>query len=160
MKKEISMFYVSQKHGFFHTSLTLLLTYLIIRFLDDKRRGAGACIYVRNKLKANLINLDIISPPALEDVWLTVQCRKLPAIIIGSMYRHPKALSASFDYIEDVFRRVNIRNFVLFIFGDFNDGLTADNNKLSRIIMNNKLTKIIDIPNKQELLLHQQHYWT
>ena len=62
------MYYVSQKPGFFHTPLTILLTYLILRFLYDKRRGADACKYVKNKPKANLIDLDITSPLALEDV--------------------------------------------------------------------------------------------
>ena len=60
-------------------------------------------IYVRDILKSNLITLDITRPLGIEDIWITVQCHKLPAIVIGCMYRHPKALAVYFDYIEDVF---------------------------------------------------------
>ena len=84
----------------------------------------------------------------MEDVWITVQCRKLPAIIIGCMYRHPKALTVTFDYIEDVFRLISFRGKNLFILGDFNDNLLLKDNKLSKIIKNSKLTQIIDTPTR------------
>ena len=78
-------------------------------FRCDQGRGAGTCIYVRDTLKSNVLSLDIIRPPDIEDVWVTVQCRKLPAIIVGCMYRHPKALAASFEYIENVFRLLSVK---------------------------------------------------
>ena len=65
----------------------------------DNGRGAGVCIYVRNSLTSSIIKQEVPRQEGVEDVWVQVQCRKLPAIIIiGCVYRHPKALAASFVY--------------------------------------------------------------
>ncbi len=79
----------------------------------------------------------------IEDVCVTVQCRKLSAIIIGCMYRHPKASATTCEYIEDVFRLISTKNKTCFILEDFNDYLLVSNGKTS-IIKDNKLTQIID----------------
>ena len=75
-----------------------------------------------------------------------MQCPKLPAIIIGCIYRHPKAPVATFDYIQEIFRVVSLKNKALFILGDFNDNVLANDNKIIKIIKNNKFTQIIDKP--------------
>ncbi len=77
-------------------------------FRCDGGRGAGTCIYVRDTLKVNTITLDIPRPSDIEDIWIAVQCCRLPSIIIGCMYRHPKALAVTFDYIEDDFRLFSV----------------------------------------------------
>ncbi len=61
----------------------------------DKDRGVGVCIYVNNSLTSSIINLEVPIQVSVEDVRVLVHCRKLPAIIIGCVYRHPKALVAS-----------------------------------------------------------------
>ncbi len=73
-----------------------------------------------------------------------MQSRKLPAIIIGCVYRHPKALAASFDYIQDVVRMVCLRDKSVFILADFNDDLLLKGNNVSKILKNNNLTRLID----------------
>ncbi len=105
-------------------------------------------IYIRDALKANQIALDIPRPLGIEDIWITVQCRKLRAIIIGCMYRHPIALAITFDYIENVFRLISFRGKSLFILGDFNDNLLLIDNNLGKIIKNSKLTQIIERPTR------------
>ena len=85
---------------------------------------------------------------SIKDLWITVQCRKLPAIIIGCIYRHPKASATTFDYIQDVFRLISMKNKTFLSLGDFNDNLLVSNNKISRIIKNNKLTQIIGKPTR------------
>lgn len=80
-----------------------------------------------------MISLDIPRLAGVEDERVTVQCRKLPAIIVGCVYRHPKALVASFDYIEDVFKVICLRNKKVFILGDFSDNLLDKGNKLSKV---------------------------
>ena len=65
----------------------------------DTCRGGGVCIYVRNTCSVSVIEVTIDRVDGIEDLWLTVQCRKLPSVIIGCMYRHPHAASLSFDYI-------------------------------------------------------------
>ncbi len=72
-------------------------------------RGGGICIYVKDDLPATLINLSVPKRAGVEDVWITVQCRKLPSIIIGCMYRHPNTPSVVFDYIQDVLRTICIK---------------------------------------------------
>ncbi len=65
-------------------------------------------------------------------MWVAVQCRKLPAVIIWSLYRHPKASAVSFNYVEDVLRLVSLRKKSFFVFGDFNGDLLVGNNKLDK----------------------------
>ncbi len=84
----------------------------------------------------------------IEDLFITVQCRKLPAIIIGCRYRHPKAPASAFEYIQDMFRLIYTRNKTFFILGDFNDNLLVGKNKISKIIKSNKLTQITDKPTR------------
>ncbi len=73
-------------------------------FRCDSGRGGGVCIYVKDILSANVIDLKIPRQTDIEDIWVTVQCRKLLAIVIGCIYRHPIAPVATFDYIQDVLR--------------------------------------------------------
>ena len=103
-------------------------------FRCDNGRGAGVCMYVHNVLNLSVINLDVSRPVGVEDVWVKVQCRKWPAIIIGCVYRHPKALAISFEYIEDVFRMICLRDKGVFILGDFNDDMMITGNTISMII--------------------------
>ncbi len=79
---------------------------------------------------------------------MKIQCRKLPSIIIGCMYRHPKAHCDSFDYIVDLVQAMTLRNKSLFILGDLNDDLLNNSSKISRILKNNKLTQIINQPTR------------
>lgn len=117
-------------------------------FRCDSGRGGGVCIYVRDVLSANVIDLKVPRQTGIEDIWVTIQCRKLPAIVVGCMYRHPKAPAATFGYIQDVLRLVCMRNKASFILGDFNDNLFANDNKLNKIIRNNKLTQVINKPTR------------
>ena len=117
-------------------------------FRCDGGRGGGVCIYVKDVLSANVINLRVPKQEGIEDMWVTVQCRKLPAIVIGCMYRHPKAPVAAFDYMQDIFRLISLKNKAIFILGDFNDNLLASNNKMTKIIKNNKLSQIISKPTR------------
>ncbi len=62
------------------------------------------CTYVHSNLNPSVIDTDVPRPTGVEDVCVKVQHKKWPAIIIGCVYRHPKALATSFDYSQDVFR--------------------------------------------------------
>ena len=76
----------------------------IFRF--DKGRGGGVCAYVRNDLKVSVLKPNTINETMVEDLWLKIQYDKLPSIIIGVMYRHPKAPIDSFEYSSDVFKEM------------------------------------------------------
>ncbi len=108
-------------------------------FLDVIMDVVLVCVYMQKTLKSREIALDINRPEGIEDIWITVQCRKLPAIIVGCVYRHPKASTTSFDYIEESFKFLTIRKRSLFILGDFNDDLLLNDSKIKRLIKKKKL---------------------
>ncbi len=105
-------------------------------------------IYVRDTLIVTVIALNMSRQPGIVDIWLTVQCRKLPAIIIGCIYRHNKANALLYDYIQEAIRSTLIRKKTNFILGDFNDDLPSGGNKLPNIIKSNRLTQIINKPTR------------
>ncbi len=71
------------------------------------------------------IKFDIVRPQGIEDVWLSVQSCTFPSVVVGCVYRHPKAHVETFAYISDVFTLVCLKNKPLYILGDFNDDLSC-----------------------------------
>lgn len=69
----------------------------------DKGRGGGVCIYIKKHFTVTPINTAIDKPEGVEDLWVTVQCRKLPSFIIGCLYRHPHSSVDTFNYITEFF---------------------------------------------------------
>ncbi len=63
------------------------------------------------------------------------------------MYRHFKAPSISFDYIQDVLRHTLLGKKTIFLICNLND-LLQSNSKLSRIIRHNKLSQVINKPTR------------
>ncbi len=47
-------------------------------FRCDKGHGGGPCVYVKETLATKAMNCDIVRPSAIEDLWVSVQHRKLP----------------------------------------------------------------------------------
>ena len=101
-------------------------------------------VYIKDVYNvANVVQFDIVKPEGIEDVWLSVQSSKLPTVIIGCLYRHPKSLLCSYDYITDVIKSVSLKNKSFYVLGDFNDDLLSNNSKLKKILANAKLSQII-----------------
>ncbi len=111
-----------------------------------KGHGGGACVYVKDNLTSKVITCDLVRPNGIKDVWISVQCRKLPSIIIGSVYRHPKAPQETFNYVCETLRNMCLKNKRLYMLGDLNDDLLSNSNKLNTIMSMNKLQQIIDKP--------------
>ena len=96
-----------------------ILWYLTIMFfIYDKGSGGGVCTYVKDVYKNIVVDLDIVRPHGVEDVWLAVQSCKLPSINIGCLYRYLKSLLCTYDYITDAMKFVSLRNIIL-SFGRF-----------------------------------------
>lgn len=110
----------------------------------DVGRGGGVCIYIRDDLNITIINTGIERCENIEDIWVQIQHKKFPSFIVGCMYRHPKALAASFDYINEVFKAVCLKNKPVFIFGDLNDNLLVGGSNLGKVIKNLNLKQMID----------------
>ena len=117
-------------------------------FKHDQKPGGGVCIYVRSDLKVTNIKLKVENETLVEDLWLQVQFKKLPSIIIGTIYRHPKALSNSFDYILSLLKEICMKNKPVFVFGDVNDDLLQQQAKLHKIIKIMKLSQVIEKPTR------------
>ncbi len=78
-------------------------------------------MYVRDIYKATPVYFDVERPQGVEDVWVAVQSCKFPTVIIGCIYRHPKSLSNTYDYISDVLKCVILKVKDFYVLGDFND---------------------------------------
>ncbi len=117
-------------------------------FRRDNGRGAGVCIYAKETLNPQIIETNVLQQEGTEDVWVKIQKRKLPSVIIGCIYRHPKAPSLSYDYIHDILQAICTHNKTIFALGDLNDDLLQKNSRLSRIIKSNKLSQLINKPTR------------
>lgn len=83
-----------------------------------------------------------------DSVWVTVQSCKFPTVIIGCLYRHPKPLTQTYDYISDLIKHVSLKDKPFYILGDFNDNILCDSSKMRQIISNAKLTQVISKPTR------------
>lgn len=81
-----------------------------------------------------------------EGIWITVQCSMYPSFITSKIYRHPHPTAESFDYIEDIFRKLttNRKPFFFIILGDLNDDLNESNASLAGIFKKNTLKQFIN----------------
>ena len=119
-------------------------------FREDHGRGGGVCLYVKSHLKVSELSSGLQKVEGIESKWVSVQHRKLPSIIIGCIYRHPKALVTTFDYISESFKNMVLRNKPMFVFGDFNCDLLKNESKskMTRIIKNFKFDQLVDKPTR------------
>ena len=156
---EISLLMVTRSVDILCISETWLESNVLDKFINiegfnvfrhDRGRGGGACIYVRDDLEVKVFNIDVHREDDLdiEDIWITVQCRKLPSFIVGCIYRHPKAPAHSFNYLLESFRSVCLKKKAVYIFGDFNDNMLCVNSRLVKIIDKAKMTYIINKPTR------------
>ena len=117
-------------------------------YREDNGRGGGVCIYVKDYLKVNIIDNCSEKHEGIEAKWLSIQHRKLPSVLVGVIYRHPKANVSSFTYILDSFKSIILRNKPVFILGDFNDDLLKADNKMSKLVNNLKLYQLVTKPTR------------
>lgn len=94
-------------------------------FRCDNGRGAGTCIYAKDVLNPILMNIDVPKQGGVEDVWIKVQSKKHPLIIVGCVY--------SRCFQTGVLAQQKKKGFIL---GDFKDDLFSKGNKIGKIIIN------------------------
>ena len=114
----------------------------------DAGRGSGVCIYIREGFRFSTIGTSVDKFEGVEDVWIQVQLRKFPSFVIGCVYRHPKALVASFTYLSNVFRSILLRKKPVIIIGDINDDLLIRSNNISKVIRDLNLKQLIEKPTR------------
>ena len=99
-------------------------------------------------MKAQIVKANLEKNADIEDIWITVQCRKLPSIIIGTVYRHPHALVDSLDYLSEIFKDMCSRNKPFIALGNMNDDLLTPNAKLNTNINRLGLANCIKEPTR------------
>ena len=114
----------------------------------DAGRGAGVCVYYRDSLKIKILDTGIDKIENIEEIWIQVQRKKFPSFIIGCIYRHPKALAASFSHLSDVFKVMLLKKKPIFILGDFNDDCLNRGNHINKVCKILNLWQIIDKPTR------------
>ena len=117
-------------------------------FRCDIGSAGGTCMYVRNELTSSQIYFNIPACVGVEDTWVQIQYRKLPSIIVGVVYRHPKSPIETFTYLSDIFHQALLKNKALFILGDLNDDLLCPEAKLKQVIRASNLSQLIDKPTR------------
>ena len=117
-------------------------------FRSDGGRGGGTCIYARNDLRRVRMKNTIPLCEGIEDVWVKLQLRKLPTIIVGSLYRHPNTPVNTFDYIHNVLQAVSMENKKFFLLGDLNDDQLQSRSKVKNIVNLLNCSQVIDKPTR------------
>ena len=154
---EVKLLIKSSKLDILCVSETWLLSSMPSRFVDidgftiyrcDEGNGGGACIYVRNELTAVQLHLGLTYSKDIQDIWLRVQSRKFPSVIVGTMYRHPKGHVDSYEYISNSLQKESLYNKPIFLFGDLNDDLLIPNAKLQKLIKDVHFHQIINEPTR------------
>ncbi len=100
---------------------------------------------MRDHLSATLLPTHL---SGVEDVWITLQLRKLSSVIIGCLYRHPKASYESFEYIQDILRSMCLRKKTFYLLGDLNGDYFCTNSKVRNIVATARLSQIIETPTR------------
>ena len=136
--------------------------YSLFRCDGMKSRGSGSCIYAKTILKPQQIfpsDESVGKGVKVEMVWLKLQLKSLKSFIVGSIYKHPRSdcKIAALDFIEKTFQNVNVMKNSFYAFGDFNEDLLIENNKLTKIINRLCLTQLVQqetrITNKSGTLI-------
>ncbi len=126
------MYCVSVRRGSsprFLITLSNSITALFINVINDK---VVEYAYICKKYIFTVTPFpkNVEKPTGMEDVWVTLQCKKLPSIIICCLYRHPKAPTETFDYIKEVFKMLWLTKNNFNVLGDFTDDCFSSNSNI------------------------------
>ncbi len=68
--------------------LAIIPNYVIYKC--NNGRGGGVFIYTKKEHKTHLLTSPVTRQVRVEDLWVSIQSNKYPAVIIGYAYMHPK----------------------------------------------------------------------
>lgn len=121
-----------------------ILWQMLPTIMSTESPWRGILHLARDGLKTTRVTVNTFSGDWLEEIRLNIQCRNLPSIITGCIYRHPYSCNNTFEYLANPFQIICLKNKPVFILGDLNDNLLDSNAKLTQSIRNNKLTQLTD----------------
>ncbi len=105
-----------------------------VLYRNDAGRGGGICIHVKKELRTDIVNFLLPKQAGEEYLRLSVKSNMFLAVIIGCVYRHPKASANSYEHLQDVFRQLFVGKNNYYILGDFNNDLLLNGINLNGIL--------------------------
>ena len=127
--------------------------YRVVRLHRALRSGAGVCAYVRSSLKVNILrDITLISDDGFQQLWFTVQHKKLRSLDICVAYRPPDVSLVSFaSELTSTYSQAAMLGKDIIILGDLNCNVFADSTEahvLKDVISMLNLTNLISSPTR------------
>ena len=109
--------------------------YHVVRLDWASRRGAGVCSYVRSSLQVSILDITSTSDGGFQQLWFTVQHKKLKPLVVRVAYRPPDAPLASVasDLTSNYSKAAMLRKDII-ILGDLNCDMLSPTKPECRII--------------------------
>ena len=109
--------------------------YQIFRNDRKTKRGGGVCIYVKEYLKAKLINIPhILEQPEVIFIEL---CNKHTKFALGVVYKPPNIPYGTFACLQETFADILCKYENTFVFGDFNVDMLDPESYATKFLINN-----------------------
>ena len=116
------------------------------------KSGGGLCIYNKSSLKAIVLeDLSLVSDDGLQQLWLSVQCRKQKSFLICNVYRPPGTPINYFDTLADHLISSLSLGFDIIILGDLNCNVLRscpEATALLDFISSFNLSQLVDKPTR------------
>ena len=116
------------------------------------KSGGGLCVYTKSSLKAIVLeDLSLVSDDGLQQLWLSVQCRKQKSFLICNVYRPPGTPINCFDTLADHFINSLSLGFDIIILGDLNCNVLRscpEATALLDFISSFNLSQLVDKPTR------------
>ena len=111
-----------------HNNEINISCYRVVRLDRALRSGAGVCAYVRSSLKVNILrDITLTSDDGFQQLWFTVQHKKLRSLDICVAYRPPDVSLVSFvSELTSTYYQAAMLGKDIIILGDLNCNLLAD----------------------------------
>ena len=103
---------------------------------QDGRTGGGSLIYIKESLAySTLPDIDNLFSHNIDSTWIKIKTKSKQHIIIGSIYRPPKAnnVSSFFESLEAALTHRSLKTSSIVLLGDYNINWFSDNTKKTQI---------------------------
>ena len=99
---------------------------------QDGRTGGGSLIYIKESLAySTLPDIDNLFSHNSDSTWIKIKTKSKQHIIIGSIYRPPKAnnVASFFESLEAALTHRSLKTSSIILLGDYNINWFSDNTK-------------------------------
>ena len=103
---------------------------------QDGRTGGGSLIYIKESLAySTLPDIDNLFSHNIDSTWIKIKTKSKQHIIIGSIYRPPKAnnVASFFESLEAALTHRSLKTSSIVLLGDYNINWFSDNTKKTQL---------------------------